>query len=367
MSPPAEGHARSTTPLPPACMALLAAVPEPLLLVGPDNRILHANAAANELLGPRLEGQAALLLIRQPEAVTALERAQTSAPGTRFSARFTLTTPAAETTYRMVAHRLESPQPPATDTPTGTLVSFFDISHVEEAEQMRRDFVANVSHELRSPLTVLTGFIETLQGPARDDAEARDRFLEIMAQEARRMNRLVGDLLSLSRVEADERIRPRSEVRLDEVIRTTLAALRPQIEDSGIRLDVAAEATDTAVPGDRDLLVQVVHNLVENAVKYGGAGGTVRITLCAHPRWPGFLGEVLAISVQDSGEGIDPIHIPRLTERFYRVDSHRSRQMGGTGLGLAIVKHIVNRHRGRLMIESTRGEGSTFTVILPRN
>ncbi|WP_338048860.1 ATP-binding protein [Rhodobaculum claviforme] len=343
--------------------ALLAGVPEPLLWVGAGNRIRMANPAAHELLGARLEGQSALLAIRQPEPVAALERAAAAAPGTRMEARYILTTPAAETIFRMVAHRLA----PA-GALEGVLVSFLDISHVEEAEQMRRDFVANVSHELRSPLTVLSGFIETLQGSARDDAPARERFLAIMAQEARRMNRLVGDLLSLSKVEANERVRPRDVVRMADVIGATLAALRPQIEEEGIRLSVRGLAPGEGgeLPGDRDQLEQVVHNLVENAIKYGGTGGAVRITLEAHASWPGFSGPVLTLAVADDGEGIDPIHLPRLTERFYRVDSHRSRQMGGTGLGLAIVKHIVNRHRGRLSIDSVRGKGTTFLLVLPR-
>ena len=343
------------------CAALMGGVPEPVLLVGTDRRIRIANAAAHELLGPRLEGLSALLAIRQPEPVAALERATQAPPGTRIEARYSLTTQSAETTYRMVAHRLA----PTGDL-DGVLVSFLDISHVEEAEQMRRDFIANVSHELRSPLTVLSGFIETLQGSARDDADARARFLEIMAQEARRMNRLVGDLLSLSKVEANERVRPRETVCMADVIRTSLAALRPQIEENGIRVTVSGAEDDTALAGDRDQLVQVVHNLVENAIKYGGAGGAVRLALARRPTWPGFFGEVLTLAVSDEGEGIDPIHLPRLTERFYRVDSHRSRQMGGTGLGLAIVKHIVNRHRGRLSIESERGKGSTFLMVLPR-
>ena len=183
------------------------------------------------------------------------------------------------------------------------------------------------------------------------------------------MNGLVADLLSLSKVEASERVRPREQVRLGDVIRTTLAALRPQIEDSGLQVAFDEDTADSTLLGERDQLVQVFHNLIENAVKYGGAGGTggtVRIALQAHARWPGLPAEVVTVAVSDSGEGIDPIHIPRLTERFYRVDSHRSRQMGGTGLGLAIVKHIVNRHRGRLVIESERGRGSTFMVILPR-
>ena len=363
-APASGGTPGQGDPLAPIA-ALLGGVPEPLLWVGAGNRIRMANPAAHELLGPRLEGQSALLAIRQPEAVAALERAVAAAPGTRFEARYALTSPAAETIFRMVAHRLV----PA-GALEGVLVSFLDIGHIEEAEQMRRDFVANVSHELRSPLTVLSGFIETLQGSARDDATARERFLAIMAQEARRMNRLVGDLLSLSKVEANERVRPRDRVRLADVIGASLAALRPQIEEGGVRLSLRGIApgqeAHTDLPGDRDQLEQVVHNLVENAIKYGGAGGSVRICVDTHDAWPGFIGPVVTLSVSDDGEGIDPIHLPRLTERFYRVDSHRSRQMGGTGLGLAIVKHIVNRHRGRLSIESARGKGTTFMLILPR-
>ena len=346
------------------CAALLAGVPEPVLLVGTDNRIRIANPAATELLGAQLEGQGALLVIRQPEAVQALQNAAAAGEGQRFEARVTHSSAAGETTYRMVAHRLAAGAAPALPG-GGVLVSFLDISHVEEAEQMRRDFVANVSHELRSPLTVLSGFIETLQGPARNDPAAQERFLEIMAQEARRMNRLVADLLSLSKVEANERVRPREPVVVADVLRTTLAALRPLMEENAIRLQLDDETDGASVPGDRDQLVQVVQNLVENAVKYGG-GGEVQIRLRTHPRWPGFPGAALSLAVTDRGEGIDPIHIPRLTERFYRIDNHRSRQMGGTGLGLAIVKHIVNRHRGRLVIESERGRGSTFMVILPR-
>ncbi len=366
-----SGEGRLTKMESRACAALLEALPEPVLLVGAENRILMANPAAADLLGEGLEGRPVLSVIRQPDAVAAVERALAPGPGAgpgagegagaRHEARFVLTTPAAETTFRMVAHRLD----PAVGL-EGVLISFLDVSHIEEAEQMRRDFIANVSHELRSPLTVLAGFIETLQGTARDDSAARERFLAIMADEAQRMNRLVADLLSLSKVEANERIRPRETVVLAEAVRATLAALRPQIEQFDIALSLEDGIGEAALLGDRDQLVQVFHNLVENAIKYGGPGARVGVALHSHDRWPGMPGEVLTVAVTDSGEGIDPIHLPRLTERFYRVDNHRSRQMGGTGLGLAIVKHIVNRHRGRLSVESRRGQGSTFMVILPR-
>ncbi|KPQ08340.1 MAG: two-component system, OmpR family, phosphate regulon sensor histidine kinase PhoR [Rhodobacteraceae bacterium HLUCCA12] len=345
--------------------AILDATPEPVLLIGAERRIELANAAAVELLGPGLEGAQVLAHIRQPDPVSALEAgfarlaAPEAAPGP-FEARKILSRPNSETIYRMTV----TPLSPDAGF-SGLLVFFHDISHIEEAEQQRRDFVANVSHEMRSPLTALAGFIETLRGSARDDAAARETFLSIMEREAQRMARLVSDLLSLSKVESSERMRPRSQVSLSEVIHATLAALRPLIEDS--RIDVAfVDLPDVGpIPGDRDQLVQVFHNLVENAVKYGRAGGRLEIEMARAPEVPGIVGPALRVSVRDFGDGIDAIHLPRLTERFYRVDGHRSRAMGGTGLGLAIVKHIIGRHRGKLSIHSTRGEGSTFTVYLP--
>ena len=351
----------------PAHVTLLEALPEPVLLLGDDLRILHANRAAVDLLGPDLANRPVLALIRQPEAIAALERALGLPADARTEARFIHSTPGAQTVFRLVAHRLPGPAAER-EVPAGLVLSFLDISHIEEAEQMRRDFVANVSHELRSPLTVLSGFIETLRGAARDDTEARDRFLDIMAQEAQRMNRLVEDLLSLSKVEGSERMRPRDTVVMSDVIHTTIAALRPQMIDGGVRVDYdrgGAGAEDHRLLGDRDQLIQVFHNLVENAIKYGGAGGEVRIEERLLAGAPWITGPVLELRVIDRGEGIDPVHLPRLTERFYRVDTHRSREMGGTGLGLAIVKHIVNRHRGRLLLESARGEGATVTVQLP--
>lgn len=344
----------------PQVLALLQAFPEPALLVAADRRIIAPNPAATELFGPGISGTSVLAVLRQAEAIDALSRVL--APGTAevAEASFEHTTQAGESTYRMTVRRLGPPSETAT-----VLVTLVDISHFAEAEKMRRDFVANVSHELRSPLTVLSGFIETLRGPARDDPAARDRFLEIMEQEAQRMNRLVGDLLSLSRVEVNEKVRPRHMVSLEQILRSTFAALRPQIEDNGITLTFDQAHGDQMLAGDADQLTQVFHNLVENAIKYGGTGKSIQVQVRRHDRMPGFSGPVLAVDIIDRGEGIDPVHIPRLTERFYRVDSHRSRAMGGTGLGLAIVKHIINRHRGRLLIRSAPGEGSTFTVILP--
>ena len=231
---------------------------------------------------------------------------------------------------------------------------------------MRRDFVANVSHELKTPLTSVLGFIETLRGPARDDVETRDRFLGIMEVEARRMNRMVQDLLSLSRVEGQERMRPSDRVDLGRVIRGAVSTLRPVAESAGNALDVRLPEEVRPVSGDPDQLTQVFLNLIENALKYGGAGRPVLVEVTEGEGAGGLRGPWICASVHDRGEGIDPRHLPRLTERFYRVDNHRSRAMGGTGLGLAIVKHIVNRHRGRLKITSEPGQGSRFAVYLPR-
>jgi two-component system phosphate regulon sensor histidine kinase PhoR len=341
---------------------LFESLPEPLLVVGLDNKINVANRAACEILGERLVDMSVYVAIRQPEAVSALERAMALPrnSSTRIEARFVIVDAGVETIFRMVASRID----PDTGV-DGVAVTFLDVSHIEEAEQMRRDFVANVSHELRSPLTVLTGFIETLRGAARDDAVARERFLEIMENEATRMNRLVGDLLSLSRVEANERVRPRVLVTIADVLSNTLAALRPQIDDMSIELVLDDAVPGVQVLGDRDQLVQVFHNLIENAIKYGGAGRRVTVLVKSHKITPGGTVPMLAIDVTDQGDGIAALHLPRLTERFYRVDTHRSREMGGTGLGLAIVKHILNRHRGRLTIRSVKGQGSTFTAVLP--
>lgn len=347
------------------CSALIAGLPEPVIVVGNDRRILMANPPACEVFGVPLVGRSVMTYFRQPEPAMAIERgfealAQGEKHDAPFEASLIRSTPSRETVLRVQVSALgQDAQLKA------LLVTLRDISHIEDAEQQRRDFVANVSHEMRSPLTVLSGFIETLKGPAREDAAARDNFLEIMEREAQRMTRLVSDLLSLSRVESEERVRPRAPVSVSEVVRATLAALRPQIEEAGLAVDFTDLPDAADIPGDRDQLVQVFHNLVENAVKYGGHGGRIEIVIERVEAAPGLTSSALRVSVRDFGEGFDPIHIPRLTERFYRVDGHRSRAMGGTGLGLAIVKHIINRHRGRLSIRSARGEGSTFAVTLP--
>jgi two-component system, OmpR family, phosphate regulon sensor histidine kinase PhoR len=242
--------------------------------------------------------------------------------------------------------------------PGGALVVFDDLTAGRRLERMRVDFVANASHELRTPLASLLGFVETLKGPARNDPEARDNFLGIMEAQAKRMARLIDDLLSLSRIELNAHQRPQGIVDLAAAVRHIADALRPLAEEKGVTLDLVFPAGETAVPGERDELLRVFENLIENAIKYGHAGKRVEVTV-AHD------GEGrVATTVRDFGPGVAPEHLPRLTERFYRVNVAASRDAGGTGLGLAIVKHIVARHRGRLEIESEPGKGSAFRVVL---
>lgn len=330
---------------------IVAAVPLPVVAIGPDGRILAANAPATALFGPGVEGRHHLMTLRQPALQQAIAAALTD--GRAGTARHVIPGPSQDVAFRVTV------APCAAGT---ALLTFEDVTEAEQMGQMRRDFVANVSHELRTPLTALLGFIETLRGAARDDPAARDRFLAIMEREATRMNRLIADLLHLSRVESEERVRPQAATDLAALVAGAVSSLRPLAESAGVAVEVTGLPGPLPLPGDADQLTQVILNLLENAVKYGGAGGSVTVHLARDtlPRGP-----ALRIDVIDRGEGIDPVHIPRLTERFYRVDGHRSREKGGTGLGLAIVKHIVQRHRGRIRIDSAPGKGSTFSVLLP--
>ncbi|MEM6387191.1 MAG: ATP-binding protein [Pseudomonadota bacterium] len=333
---------------------LIEAMPIPAVLVEADGRIAVANGAAHTLFGDAIRGRHYITVLRQPTLLDAVERSITQGISTK--AQYLTKEAHRDITLLATCSSLQR---------GGVLISFEDRTAVEEAFQMRRDFVANVSHELRTPLTALMGFIETLGGAAKDDAAARQRFLAIMGKEASRMNRLVADLLSLSRVEADERVRPTEQVEFTSLVRSVLNALSALADQEGKSLQVDLPDHALELPGDADQLSQVVTNLVENAIKYSPAGTHVTVAAEQVQNHPAIRQDALVLTVTDSGEGIDPVHIPRLTERFYRIDTHRSREMGGTGLGLAIVKHIVNRHRGRLRIQSEKGQGSVFSVILP--
>ncbi|QIE42582.1 ATP-binding protein [Meridianimarinicoccus aquatilis] len=338
--------------------SILSGVPLPIVLVGQDERIHRLNPLAVKLFGSNMEGRHFLTVLRQPSIIDCLT--DTLRRGVAHETRYSRKDHSQETLYRVVC------TPVGDATRAGVMASFEDVTSIETAGQMRRDFVANVSHELRTPLTALIGFIDTLRGPARNDAAARDRFLITMEREAERMNRLVNDLLSLSQVETEERIRPTDLQDVPALVDSVCHNLRPLSDDMQVALEVIPNVTLPKVLGDGDQLRQVFVNLIENAMKYGRDGGRVTIAFEVINRDPILAGPAVAIIVKDYGPGIDSIHIHRLTERFYRADDHRSQQLGGTGLGLAIVKHILNRHRGRLKIESKVGEGSCFAVLLPQ-
>lgn len=336
---------------------LLQAIPMASVLIGRGERILSANAEALSLLGTAIVGRHYLTAIRHPAVLDAIEACLRD--GQPRKTRHLTSQSGRDLTFEVSASRIDL------GDGQGVLVCFDDVTSLEQAGQMRRDFVANVSHELRTPLTALIGFIETMQGPAKSDMTAQQRFLEIMQREALRMERLVRDLLSLSRVEADERVRPTAMVDIAAVTQSVLNTLAPQAQDRGVEFAFEHPPETPGVRGDEDQLRQVLSNLIENAIKYGGDGNTVTVTLTPIDHVVALGGPGLEITVADQGRGIESIHLPRLTERFYRVDSHRSREMGGTGLGLAIVKHIVTRHRGRMRIDSEPGQGTRFIITLP--
>ncbi len=329
-------------------------LPDPLIVLGPDRRVQRANAAAQAAFGDEMAA-----VLRHPGLRAAIDRAQSQ--GENQAAELSLPVPVAREVYATVM----ALDPPLSDG--GRIVAVLsDRTRERAVERMRADFVANASHELRTPLSSLIGFIDTLRGPAADDPPAQTRFLGIMAEQAQRMNRLIDDLLSLSRIELTEHQLPATRVNLADLVHRLAAGFEPQVAARRIRLDVRVPPSLPRVLGDDDQLEQVLQNLLDNAVKYGRDGGVVTVSAGrAAPggRWPGRPGVTLAVS--DDGQGIARAHIPRLTERFYRADKGRSRAVGGTGLGLAIVKHIVNRHRGQMLIESQEGAGTTVTVWLP--
>ncbi|MBZ0128294.1 MAG: GHKL domain-containing protein [Rhodobacteraceae bacterium] len=333
---------------------ILGGVNLPLVMIGADELIFAANPAAKAILETSQIGRHHAIALRQPALLAAIEVALRDRVAGQ--ARYVIHGPSHEVAY------LVTVTPVSGTDKSGVLCAFQDTTEQELIGQLRRDFVANVSHELRTPLTALAGFIETLKEAARDDPAARDRFLTIMQRETGRMSRLVQDLLSLSKVEAEERRRPTTAVNVVAVIQSAVAALHPVADAAGVVLEIYGADIAQPVPADADQLLQVFQNLIENAIKYGASGKLVRVDI--HPPSNEML---LQIDVVDHGEGIEEQHLQRLTERFYRVDTHRSREKGGTGLGLAIVKHIVNRHRGHLTISSELGKGSCFTVLLPRN
>jgi signal transduction histidine kinase len=332
----------------------------PSVLTDHTGRIIVANEALERLLGVAEPRKHLASVIRAPQVLGALELAIAGRGVQRVSFPV-VGTP--DQIFETEISPIESPD----GVVRAILVILQDMTKAQRVEQMRADFVANASHELRTPLASLTGFIDTLRGHAKDDPEAQERFLAIMGEQASRMRRLIDDLLSLSRIELNEHVRPSGSVNLSDVVEEIVHAMQPMAVAANIQLDFVEPSSLPNVTGDRDELYQVVQNLIDNAIKYGRPHTPVVVELGTRRSGPGEPGPSPAVylSVKDRGEGIAREHIPRLTERFYRVDVRRSRAIGGTGLGLAIVKHIMNRHRGRLLIESQVGEGSTFTIHLP--
>ena len=340
----------------------LARLPDPLLLIESDGRISFANAATERLLQRPVVDSVMETAFRQPELLECVEEVLAGA-----AERVTEVTFAGPIERIYVAHVTELEEKAETSG-RAALLLLHDLTAAKRAERLRADFVANASHELKTPLASLSGFIETLQGPARADADARERFLDVMSEQAARMARVIEDLLALSRIELEEHTPPTESIPLDDLVQSVAKELQPQADDKSIEIVTRSEKV-APVPGDLDELWRVFQNLIENAIKYGATESTVEISVVpitegtADSRALGRSGA--SVSVRNEGEGVTPEHLPRLTERFYRVDTARSRQLGGTGLGLAIVKHIVNRHRGLLRIESRPGVDFTVTCLFP--
>ncbi|MFG1374894.1 ATP-binding protein [Xanthobacter oligotrophicus] len=357
-APPVRGDAQAA--------AVVAALPEPALLLSATGEIITANERFALAIGATRVGDPLSFVVRVPEVLDAVRAAAEDGLPRRveFAERIPLDR---WLEAHVVPLRLEAQSASplghrsggrrAADAPDAVLLTFRDLTQQRRVEQMRADFVANASHELRTPLASLSGFIETLQGPARNDAPARERFLAIMAAQARRMSRLIDDLLSLSRIELNAHVRPQTKVDLAGILAHVCDTLSPLARDRGVALEQVKDAAPLEVLGDRDELIRLFENLVENALKYGAPGKRIEVRLFRE-------NGTAVVSIRDFGPGIPPEHLPRLTERFYRVDVAASRDQGGTGLGLAIVKHIVARHRGRLGIDSVLGEGATFSVRL---
>lgn len=330
---------------------IIDALPDPILVLSADLRIQALNTAASSQFGGNGQGTPLSVYLRHPAVIEAAQEAvQSGKPAEREA----VLRAASDRAYRVRCGQLPGS--------AELVMTLQDVTQARLTERMRVDFVANASHELRTPLSTLVGFIETLRGKAMDDLTRRDRFLEIMESEANRMTRLIDDLLSLSRIELDKHVGPDLPVDLLPLIKDVGRTLAIRLESGGRQIIVDAPEQLPPVTAERDQILQVLHNLVSNALKYGKPDTPIALKATVESSADG---AQVCISVTDQGDGIAPEHLPRLTERFYRVDTARSRSMGGTGLGLAIVKHIVERHRGNLKITSTLGVGTTVSVRLP--
>lgn len=340
-------------------------LPAPVLLVDRSARIVGLNEAARALFGDISLDEPLVTAIRSPDLIDSVEDTLTDdAPR---DLRFSQVQGRSRRSLNARIRRLDSTEEAHADDPIrrrapAALILVEDHTKMQQVEEMRHDFIANASHELKTPLASIIGFIETLQGPAKDDAAARERFLGIMATQADRMKRLVEDLLSLNRIEMNTHVAPTGRVDLGALAQETAAALAPVADAGDAKIILETAKSGPVVNGDRDQLAQLLTNFIDNAIKYGGQGVTVTVAMAPPaPEWPGKVG----IRVRDTGPGIPREHLPRLTERFYRVSASHSRSVGGTGLGLAIAKHIAQRHKGEISVRSKTGEGSEFTLWLP--
>jgi two-component system phosphate regulon sensor histidine kinase PhoR len=340
--------------------ALVDALSDPLLMILGNRRIERANLAATNLFERDCSGQPIESVIRDPGLLAAIDDVLDGNDVAEI--KLELPGPPARAFGVRVAPCRWYEQPVA-------LLSLRELTEQVAIERMRSDFVANASHELRTPLTVIRGFVETLAGPAKDDPDARERFLKTMGAEAERMSRLVDDLLSLSKIEQNEHVTPADRVQITDTIGAVVDALRPYARERLVTLSIDASADLPPVLGDRDQLSQLFTNLIDNGVKYGGQDSEVTIGVRYFEKAPAGAGPLtgrrtVEVVIKDRGEGIPAEFLPRLTERFFRVDPARSRRLGGTGLGLAIVKHILRRHRGHISFASKVGLGTEVTVHL---
>lgn len=328
---------------------------EPCLIINERAVLIYRNPAALKRFPRARTGDPLAFTLRDPDLVDAIDKAMSS--GAPQSTELHIPVPN-ETWYRA------SVVPYAPDGGRNFVaITLYDFTEQKRTDRMRADFIANASHELRTPLTSLMGFIDTLQGPAAKDEVARARFLGIMRSQSERMSSLIDDLLSLSRIELRQHVKPTTEVNLNLLLREVAESLEPKLAAAELALDLKLPEEPVTIIGDRQELFEVVENLADNAIKYGGDGGRVEIALMAGASRSG---AHHAITVTDFGAGIAEEHVPRLTERFYRGDAEANRKKKGTGLGLAIVKHIVARHHGQLSIRSKLGEGTRVEILLPR-
>jgi two-component system phosphate regulon sensor histidine kinase PhoR len=338
--------------------SVISGLPEPAIVLEREGQVLASNDPARAIFSALTRGTPLWFALRTAEVLDAVRLATKTGEVQR--QEFVLRVPT-DRWMEVVVVPVALPESIAGRRDV-VIVTLRDLTPLRRVEEMRADFVANASHELRTPLASLSGFIDTLQGPARDDAAARERFLAIMKEQATRMARLIDDLLSLSRIERKAHVPPTQSIDVAAIVRQVADGLQPLARERRVDIAFDMPAEPMMVRGDRDELIRLFENLIENALKYGASGERIDLVLRSES---GENGEEAVAVVRDYGPGIAPEHLPRLTERFYRVDTAGSRAQGGTGLGLALVKHILNRHRGKLAIESVQGHGATFTARLP--